>query len=210
MIQYSTLKPSKTLETYTASESMIHTLTYASVTLPPVPSSIQPNPYFDAILLTQNEVVVSGTSPLVNFKSTGHTASSTALKSPSSTLLPLKSVNIKAIHSTEVISPTPSLETTPFEIGLNSDNWPFIAGLVVGAVLLVLIVIVSLLIIFVVSMRRDEEDSDKFSGDTESDTLFNVVAAAQQHIIEQRERPTLTCGEFLRPKSTHFLEDILE
>ena len=74
-------------------------------------------------------------------------------------------------------------------------NWPFIAGLVVGVILLVLIVIVFLLIIFVVSLRRGDEDSDKYSGDTVSDTLFNVVAASQQQRINHEERAVQACGE---------------
>ena len=75
-------------------------------------------------------------------------------------------------------------------------NWPFITGLVVGVILLVLIIIVFLLIICVVSMRRRDEDSDKYSGDTVSDTLFNVVAASQQQQrINQDQRAVQPCGE---------------
>ena len=68
----------------------------------------------------------------------------------------------------------------------------------VGVILLVLIVIVFLLIIFVVSMRRGDEDMDKYSGDTVSDTLFNVVAASQQQRISGGEREVQACGEFTR------------
>lgn len=53
-------------------------------------------------------------------------------------------------------------------------NWPFISGLIIGAILLVLIAIVSILLILVVCVRR-REDSDDFTT-KKSENPFNVVS----------------------------------
>ena len=187
----------------------------------PQPSPTQLHPSSEALSHTHSsEVVLTRISSAVGLRSTSYTTSPppTTSLAPSPTIAPPESAKPRTTVLTNEISVTPSSEvldeTTLSERDRSqySDNWSFVAGLVVGAVLLVLIVIVFLLIVFVVSMKRGEEDSDKYSGDTESDTLFNVVAAAaaaQQQRIERGEISIPTCGEFLSLLSNlHYLTDV--
>ena len=54
-------------------------------------------------------------------------------------------------------------------------NWPFIVGLIIGAVLLILIVVVSVLLFLVASVRR-KDDPDKHTTASSRDNIFTVVS----------------------------------
>ena len=161
-------------------------------------SSIQPSPTSSELFFSSP----SGVEVELSIASTTHVTSAVPTTSPSISPPPTGTVQSDSGTFSNGL-PVNIIPATPLEsetsLGREETeppvNWPFIAGLVVGVILLVLIVIVFLLIIFVVSLRRGDEDSDKYSGDTVSDTLFNVVAASQQQRINHEERAVQACGE---------------
>ena len=105
--------------------------------------------------------------------------STTSSSAPFSTSL-VDSDKTRVILSRNGFTATPSKPSK--EINSAPIDWPFIAGLIVGVILLVLIVMVFILIILVVSVRRGEEP-DKIATEAES---AGFMSASTHSGVEQR------------------------
>lgn len=161
---HTTVTPSTTVTSSTAQTSSADIFQSLSLVLPtPEHSLLSANPAVSISRVAVYSTDMTSESVVI-FKS-----SSSFDLDTQSTIIPYKTLLVSEDRDetrTHVVNKGSAISTALPNATVSRKyplNWPFISGLIIGAILLVLIAIVSILLVLVVCVRRREDSADDFT-----------------------------------------------